>query len=63
MRSVVIAADNDPAGRRAASKHAERRKVAGIEVETLVSRSKDFNNDLRAISLEKLAQRLERALV
>jgi len=63
MRRVVIAADNDLAGRRAASKLAERGKVAGIEVETLLSRSKDFNNDLRAISLEKLAQRLERALV
>ncbi len=58
LRRLIIAADNDPAGRRASSKLAERAKVAGIEVKTLVSRSKDFNDDLRNISLEGFTRRL-----
>ena len=45
------------------SKLAERAGVLGIEAKTIVSRDEDFNNDLRAVSLGKLARRLERALL
>ena len=58
LRRLVIAADNDPAGRCAASKLSERAKTPGIEVETLVSRGEDFNDDLQHISLERLRRRL-----
>jgi hypothetical protein len=49
LRRLIIAADNDPAGRRAASKLSERGKGAGVDVEIVVSRSADFNDDFRNI--------------
>jgi hypothetical protein len=58
LRRLVIAADNDPAGRCAASKLSERATTPGIEVETVVSRGEDFNDDLPHISLERLRRRL-----
>ena len=63
LRRLIIAADNDPAGRSAARKLSERAKAEGIEFETIVSRGEDFNDDLRAVSLEKLTRRLERGLL
>jgi hypothetical protein len=55
LRRLIIAADNDPAGRIAASKLSERAKVAGVEVKTVVSRGEDFNADLRRLSTAKIA--------
>ncbi|TLG71856.1 hypothetical protein FEV16_15300 [Methylocystis sp. B8] len=47
LRRLVIAADNDRAGRNAARKLAERAKAEGAYVETIVSQGKDFNSDLQ----------------
>jgi hypothetical protein len=59
LRRLIIAADNDPAGRRAARKLSERVKVAGVEVKTVVSRGADFNDDLQRISWEGVRRRLD----
>ncbi|MFY9656614.1 MAG: toprim domain-containing protein [Methylocystis sp.] len=52
LRRLIIAADNDPAGRGAASKFADRAKIAGVGVEIIVSRGEDFNDDMQDIGLE-----------
>jgi len=52
LRRLIIAADNDPAGRGAASKFADRAKIAGVGVKIIVSRGEDFNDDLQHIGLE-----------
>jgi len=58
LRRLVIAADNDRAGRSAARKLAERAEAAGIDVEIIVPHSKDFNCDLRDSSPEYLRRQL-----
>jgi hypothetical protein len=58
LRRLVIAADNDHAGRNVARKLAERAEAAGIDVETIVSRGEDFNCDLRDGSPERLRHQL-----
>jgi phage/plasmid primase-like uncharacterized protein len=58
LRRMVIAADNDRAGRNAARKLAERAEVAGIDVEMIVARGEDFNSDLRDGSSERLRRQL-----
>ncbi|MGJ0427312.1 DUF7146 domain-containing protein [Methylocystis sp.] len=58
LRRLVIAADNDRAGRNAARKLAERAEAAGIDVEKIVSRGEDFNCDLRDSSPERLRHQL-----
>jgi phage/plasmid primase-like uncharacterized protein len=58
LRRLIIAADNDGAGRRAARKLAERAEAAGVEAETIVSQGKDFNDDIRHIDLKCLRLRL-----
>jgi len=58
LRRLIIAADNDPAGRRAASKLSERAKVSGVETETVVARGADFNDDLQRVSCERVWRRL-----
>lgn len=59
---LIIAADNDGAGRRAARKLVERAKAAGVEAGTIVSQGKDFNDDLRQIALERLRPRFAKSL-
>ncbi|WP_040574125.1 DUF7146 domain-containing protein [Methylocystis rosea] len=58
LQRLIIAADNDRAGRIVARKLAERAKAAGIDVETIVSRGEDFNCDLRDGSPERLRRQL-----
>ena len=52
LRRLIIAADNDGAGRRAARTLAERAEAEGVEVQTIVSTGKDFNDDLRRVARE-----------
>jgi len=54
LRRLVIAADNDRAGRSAARKLAERAEAAGVDVEIVVSRGDDFNDDLQHIAPDAL---------
>jgi hypothetical protein len=58
LRRLVIAADNDRAGRIVARKLAERAEAAGVDVETIVSRGEDFNRDLRDDSPERVRHQL-----
>ena len=58
LRRLVIAADNDRAGRSATRKLAERAEAAGIDVEMIVARGEDFNSDLRDGSSERLRRQL-----
>lgn len=57
LRRLIIAADNDRAGRNAARKLAERAEALGVDVETIVSQGKDFNCDLEHAELERLRRR------
>ena len=50
LRRLIIAADNDGAGRHAARRLAERAEAEGVEVQTIVSTGKDFNDDLRRVA-------------
>jgi hypothetical protein len=54
LSRLVIAADNDRAGRSAARKLAERTEAAGVDVEIIVSRGDDFNDDLQHIAPDAL---------
>ena len=54
LRRLVVAADNDRAGRSAARKLAERAKADGVAVATFVSRGGDFNNYLQHIAPDAL---------
>jgi hypothetical protein len=58
LRRLVIAADNDRAGRSATRKLAEGAEAAGIDVEMIVARGEDFNSDLRDGSSERLRRQL-----
>ena len=58
LRRLIIAADNDSAGRNATRKLAERAEAVGVEAGTIVSAGKDFNDELRHIALERLRLRL-----
>jgi phage/plasmid primase-like uncharacterized protein len=59
LRRLVIAADNDAAGRNAAHRLAERAKEAGVEATTVLPLWADFNSDLREMSTVKFRRRLE----
>jgi hypothetical protein len=59
LRRLIIAADNDPAGRNAGKKLFERAVNMGADVETIVSRGEDFNDDLQRISPEPFMHRLK----
>ena len=63
LRRLLIAADNDRAGRNAARKLAERAEVAGIDVEVIVPHGKDFNCDLLDSSPEYLRCPLARSIL
>ena len=57
LRRLIIAADNDRAGRNAARKLAQRAEANGIDVQAIVSRGTDFNSDLKHAALERLRRR------
>lgn len=57
---LIIASDNDRAGRNAARKLSERAEAEGVRVGMIVSRGKDFNDDLRHIAREHLQFQLVR---
>jgi hypothetical protein len=63
LRRLVIAADNDRAGRSATRKLAERAEAAGIDVEIIVPHGKDFNCDLRDSSPEYLRRQLASSIL
>ena len=63
LRRLIIAADNDPAGRGSARNLSERAAVADIKVQTILSRGEDFNDDLQHISLEGLRRRLSPSIL
>ncbi|PWB89011.1 hypothetical protein C5688_18010 [Methylocystis sp. MitZ-2018] len=62
LRWLLIAADNDSAGRNAMRKLAERAAAVGVEAEMIASQGKDFNDELRHIALERLRLRLVKLL-
>lgn len=55
LRGLIVAADNDPAGKTAARKLADRAKFKGVDIEIVESRGEDFNEDLRVASLVRLS--------
>jgi hypothetical protein len=54
LRRLYIARDNDPAGDGAVANLIDRSREAGIEAITLSPRLGDFNEDLRALSIDAL---------
>lgn len=62
LRRLIIACDNDDAGRQAARRLTERAEAAGISATTIVSRGADFNSDLRAMSAAAFHKRLSVSL-
>ena len=54
LRRLYIARDNDPAGDCAVANLIDRSREAGIEAITLSPRLGDFNEDLRALSIDAL---------
>ena len=62
LERLVIARDNDEAGRRAAVRLRDRAQAQGIAVHDLVPCLGDFNDDLRRFGPARLARRLERQL-
>lgn len=58
LRRLIIAADNDRAGRNTARKLAQRTQADGVEVDAVVSRGNDFNSDLQHIALERFRRKL-----
>lgn len=62
LRRLLIAADNDSAGRNAMRKLAERAAAVRVEAGMIASQGKDFNDELRHIALERLRLRLVKLL-
>ncbi len=58
LRRLIIACDNDAAGRCAARRLGERAKVASVGTTTIVSLRSDFNTDLNNMSTEAFRKRL-----
>ncbi len=58
LRQLIVACDNDAAGRRAARRLTEHAEAAGVEAATIMSLRSDFNSDLRATSAEALRSRI-----
>ena len=54
LHRLIVAVDNDPAEQNAAHRLAERAKADGVDVDAMVSRGVDFNDDLRATSPAQL---------
>jgi len=62
LRRLVIAADNDEAGRSAAYRLSERMREWGIDTTAIIPLSADFNSELRKNSLESMRDRVERMI-
>lgn len=62
LRRLIIACDNDAAGRRAARRLTERAEAAGVEAATIMSLRSDFNSDLRSMSAEGFRRRVAELL-
>jgi hypothetical protein len=62
LRRLYIAQDNDPAGRHAAQKLAERANAIGVEPLVLKPQLNDFNDDLRNLGLPALAENIRHQL-
>ncbi|MGD9540395.1 DUF7146 domain-containing protein [Methylocystis sp.] len=62
VRRLIIAVDNDRAGRNGARKLSERAEAEGVRVGMIVSQGKDFNDELRHTGLECLRFRLAKSL-
>ncbi len=62
LRRLIVACDNDDAGRRAARRLKERAEAADVDARTICSLRADFNSDRRAMSAEAFRKRLEQLL-
>ncbi|MBM3654127.1 MAG: hypothetical protein FJX06_15100 [Alphaproteobacteria bacterium] len=62
LRRLIIARDNDAAGRRAARCLTQRPEVTSVCAATITSLLSDFNSDLRAMSAEAFRIRLDAVL-
>jgi hypothetical protein len=62
LRRLIIACDNDSAGRCAGCRLTERAEAAGIQANTIFSARADFNSDLRAMSAQTFRARLDTLL-
>ena len=60
VRRLYIVVDDDPAGRRAAERLAERAQAAGVEPAALRPILGDLNEDLQQLGRERLARTLRR---
>ena len=58
-RRLIIACDNDEAGRQAARRLKERARRIAIDMLTITSLRSDFNSDRRAMPTENFRQRLK----
>ena len=56
LRRLYVAADNDAAGRRAATRLTERARDAQIEAHLLLPRADDWNTDVRALTSRMILQ-------
>ena len=63
LKRLYIAVDADPAGRHGMERLSRRARQAGIKVLTLVPQRGDFNDDLRHLGPEILAEGLEGQLI
>jgi Toprim domain len=63
LRRFYVAQDNDPAGERATRQLSRRAQADGVEVLTLTSSLKDFNEDLRHLGVDALRAALREQLV
>lgn len=62
LRRLIIACDNDDAGRRAARRLKERAEAENVGARMICSLRADFNSDRRAVSAEAFQKRLEQLL-
>ncbi|MGJ0393159.1 MAG: DUF7146 domain-containing protein [Methylocystis sp.] len=59
---LIIAADNDEAGRAAARRLSERMRELGVDTATIMPLCADFNSELRKASLETMRDRVARLI-
>ena len=62
LRRLVIACDNDDAGRRAALRLKERAEAVDVDVKTICSLRADFNSDLRRTPEHRFQENLSKIL-
>ena len=62
LRHLIIACDNDAAGRRAARRLTERADATDVDVTTITSLRADFNSDLRVMSAGAFRKRVDTSL-